>query len=55
MRREWARIVNFKRGEWEQVFAYFGFFGTPRIMHFLTRMGVGPNDANAQVRHRQSA
>jgi hypothetical protein len=26
---------------------YFVFFGTPRIMHFLTRVGVSPKGANA--------
>lgn len=31
----------------EDAFAYFDFFGSPRVMHFLTRIGVSPNDANA--------
>jgi exodeoxyribonuclease-1 len=31
----------------EEAFAYFDFFGTPRVMHFLTKVGVSPNDANA--------
>jgi exodeoxyribonuclease I len=31
----------------EDAFAYFDFFGSPRVMHFLTRVGVSPNDANA--------
>lgn len=31
----------------EDAFAYFDFFGTPRCMHFLTRVGASPNDANA--------
>jgi exodeoxyribonuclease I len=31
----------------EEAFAYFDFFGSPRVMHFLTRIGVNPNDANA--------
>jgi exodeoxyribonuclease I len=31
----------------EEAFAYFDFFGTPRVMHFLTRVGVSPNHANA--------
>lgn len=31
----------------EEAFAYFDYFGTPRVMHFLTRVGVSPNDANA--------
>jgi exodeoxyribonuclease I len=31
----------------EEAFAYFDFFGPPRVMHFLTRVGVSPNDANA--------
>jgi exodeoxyribonuclease I len=32
----------------EEAFAYFDFYGSPRVMHFLTRIGVSPNDANAQ-------
>jgi exodeoxyribonuclease I len=31
----------------EDAFAYFDFFGSPRVMHFLTRVGVSPNDPNA--------
>jgi exodeoxyribonuclease-1 len=31
----------------EKAFAHFDFFGGPRVMHFLTRVGVCPNDANA--------
>jgi len=31
----------------EEAFAYFDFFGSPRVMHFLTRVGVSPKDANA--------
>src|SRR5215813_2001316 len=31
----------------EEAFAYLDFFGTPRVMHFLTRVGVSPNDASA--------
>jgi exodeoxyribonuclease I len=30
----------------EKAFAYFDFFGTPRVMHFLTNVGVSPNDGN---------
>lgn len=31
----------------EEAFAYFDFFGSPQVMHFLTRIGVNPKDANA--------
>jgi exodeoxyribonuclease I len=40
-----AAVSNLVRDE--EAFAYFDFFGTPRVMHFLTRVGVSPNDANA--------
>jgi exodeoxyribonuclease-1 len=30
----------------DEAFAYFDFFGTPRVMHFLTRVGVSPTDTN---------
>lgn len=40
-----ASLSEFVRDE--EAFAYFDFFGTPRFMHFLTRVGVSPNDANA--------
>ena len=40
-----AAVVDFVRDE--EAFAYFDFFGSPRVMHFLTRVGVCPNDANA--------
>jgi len=40
-----AAVVDLARDE--DAFAYFDFFGTPRVMHFLTRVGVSPNDANA--------
>ena len=26
----------------EDAFAYFDFYGSPRVMHFLTRVGVSP-------------
>lgn len=31
----------------EDAFAYFDFFGSPRVIHFLTRVGTSPNDPNA--------
>ena len=40
-----AAVVDLVRDE--DVFAYFDFFGSPRVMHFLTRVGVSPSDANA--------
>lgn len=40
-----AAVVDLVRDE--EAFAYFDFFGSPRVMHFLTRVGVCPNDANA--------
>jgi exodeoxyribonuclease-1 len=40
-----AAVVELVRDE--EAFAYFDFFGSPRVMHFLTRIGVCPNDANA--------
>jgi exodeoxyribonuclease-1 len=40
-----ASVVDLVRDE--DAFAYFDFFGSPRVMHFLTRIGVSPNDANA--------
>jgi exodeoxyribonuclease I len=40
-----AAVVDLVRDE--DAFAYFDFFGIPRVMHFLTRVGVSPNDANA--------
>ena len=40
-----AAVVDLVRDE--DAFAYFDFFGHPRVMHFLTRVGVSPNDANA--------
>ena len=39
-----AAVVDLVRDE--EAFAYFDFFGSPRVMHFLTRIGVCPNDAN---------
>lgn len=30
----------------EDAFAYFDFYGTPRVMHFLTRVGVSQRDRN---------
>ena len=40
-----AAVVELVRDE--EAFAYFDFFGSPRVMHFLMRVGVCPNDANA--------
>jgi exodeoxyribonuclease-1 len=40
-----AAVVDLVRDE--EAFAYFDFFRSPRVMHFLTRVGVCPNDANA--------
>jgi exodeoxyribonuclease I len=40
-----AAVIDLVRDE--DAFAYFDFFGSPRVMHFLTRIGVSPNDANA--------
>jgi exodeoxyribonuclease-1 len=40
-----AAVVDLVRDE--EAFAYFDYFGTPRVMHFLTRIGVSPNDPNA--------
>jgi exodeoxyribonuclease-1 len=40
-----AAVVDLVRDE--EAFAYFDFFGSPRVMHFLTRVGVSPNDPNA--------
>ena len=40
-----AAVVDLVRDE--EAFAYFDFFGSPHVMHFLTRVGVSPNDANA--------
>jgi exodeoxyribonuclease-1 len=40
-----AAVVDLVRDE--EAFAYFDFFGSPRVMHFLTRVGVCPSDANA--------
>lgn len=40
-----AAVLDIVRDE--DAFAYFDFFGSPRVMHFLTRIGVSPQDANA--------
>jgi exodeoxyribonuclease-1 len=40
-----AAVVDLVRDE--EAFAYFDFYGSPRVMHFLTRVGICPNDANA--------
>ncbi|MCP3414246.1 exonuclease domain-containing protein [Bradyrhizobium brasilense] len=40
-----AAVLDLVRDE--EAFAYFDYFGTPRVMHFLTRVGVSPNDPNA--------
>jgi len=38
-------VVDFVRDE--EAFAYFDFYGSPRVMHFLTRVGISPRDGNA--------
>ncbi|WP_316201930.1 MULTISPECIES: exonuclease domain-containing protein [unclassified Bradyrhizobium] len=40
-----AAVIDFVRDE--NAFAYFDYFGRPQVMHFLTRVGVNPNDANS--------
>lgn len=40
-----AAVVDFVRDE--DAFAYFDYFGRPQVMHFLTRVGISPRDANA--------
>lgn len=40
-----AAVVDFVRDE--DTFAYFDYFGRPQVMHFLTRIGVNPNDPNS--------
>lgn len=40
-----ASVLDIVRDE--DAFAYFDFFGSPRVMHFLTRVGISPRDANA--------
>lgn len=37
-------VVDFVRDE--DAFAYFDFYGSPRVMHFLTRVGINPRDGN---------
>ena len=37
-------VVDFVRDE--EAFAYFDFYGSPRVMHFLTRVGISPRDGN---------
>jgi exodeoxyribonuclease I len=37
-------VVDFVRDE--DAFAYFDFYGSPRVMHFLTRVGISPRDGN---------
>jgi exodeoxyribonuclease-1 len=37
-------VVDFVRDE--DAFAYFDFYGSPRVMHFLTRVGISPRDRN---------
>jgi exodeoxyribonuclease-1 len=39
-----AAVVDFVQEE--DAFAYFDFFGTPQVMHFLTTIGTNPNDPN---------
>ncbi len=38
-------VLDFVRDE--EAFAYFDYFGRPQVMHFLTRVGISPNDANS--------
>lgn len=40
-----AAVVDLVRDE--DAFAYFDYFSTPRVMHFLTRVGVSRNDSSA--------
>jgi exonuclease I len=40
-----AAVVDFVRDE--DAFAYFDYFGRPQVMHFLTRVGINPNDGNS--------
>jgi exodeoxyribonuclease I len=37
-------VVDFVRDE--LAFAYFNFYGSPQVMHFLTRVGISPRDGN---------
>jgi exodeoxyribonuclease I len=37
-------VIDFVRDE--DAFAYFDFYGSPRVMHFLTRVGISPRDGN---------
>ncbi|MGJ5080200.1 exonuclease domain-containing protein [Bradyrhizobium sp. HKCCYLS3013] len=37
-------VIDFVRDE--DAFAYFDFYGSPRVMHFLTRVGISPRDRN---------
>jgi len=39
-----ANVVDFVDSE--EAFAYFNFYGSPRVMHFLTRVGISRRDAN---------
>lgn len=39
-----ANVVDFVAAE--EAFAYFNFYGSPRVMHFLTRVGISRRDAN---------
>lgn len=39
-----AAVLDFFRDE--AAFAYFDYFGRPQVMHFLTRVGISPKDAN---------
>jgi exodeoxyribonuclease-1 len=37
-------VVDFVAAE--EAFAYFDFYGAPRVMHFLTGIGVSRRDSN---------
>jgi exodeoxyribonuclease-1 len=39
-----ANVVDFVAAE--EAFAYFNFYGSPRVMHFLTKVGISRRDAN---------
>jgi exodeoxyribonuclease-1 len=39
-----ASVVDFVTAE--EAFAYFDFYGSPRVMHFLTKVSVSRSDAN---------
>jgi exodeoxyribonuclease-1 len=39
-----ANVVDFVGAE--EAFAYFNFYGSPRVMHFLTKVGISRGDTN---------